>query len=57
VEDIKALAAAGVKPDVIIEEIGKSKSVYSQQDIAAVQQATPPVDPRVIEFMKKTKPS
>lgn len=57
VEDVKALAAAGVKPEVIIDEIGKSKSVYSQQDIAMAQQANPPVDPSVLDFMKKTKPN
>ncbi len=50
VDDIKALSAAGVKPDVIKEEIGESKAVYHPEDIAAAQQAS--VDPSVIECMK-----
>jgi hypothetical protein len=57
VDDIKALASAGVKPDVIIAEIGTSKTVYSQTDIDAAQQASPALDPTVIEAMKKTKTS
>ncbi len=51
-DDVKALASAGVKPDVIIKEIENSKAVYSQQDIASAQQATPPIDPSVIDCMK-----
>jgi outer membrane lipoprotein SlyB len=52
VDDIKALSAAGVKKDVIIQEIGDSKAVYSPTDIVAAQEASPRVDPSVIEFMK-----
>ena len=39
VEDIKALAGAGVKDEVIAAEIKKSKSTFSQQDINELQQA------------------
>ena len=52
VDDIKALTAAGVKKDYIIQEIGDSKAVYSPADIAAAQQANPPVDPAVIDCLK-----
>ncbi len=52
VDDIKALTAAGVKPDAITKEIDISQSKFSPQDIAAAQQANPPVDPAVIEYMK-----
>ena len=52
VDDIKALTAAGVKPDAITKEIDISQSKFSPQDIAAAQQANPPVDPEVIEYMK-----
>lgn len=55
VDDIKALAGAGVKNQVIIDEIKTSKSVYTQQDIDAAQQANPAVDASVIECMKNTK--
>ena len=57
VDDIKALTAAGVKSDVIIAEIGTSKTVYTQQDIDTAQQASPAVDPTIIDCMKKTKTS
>jgi hypothetical protein len=50
VEDVKALASAGVKPEVIKQEIEVSKSTFSPQDIAAAQQAD--VDPDVIECMR-----
>ena len=53
VEDIKVLTAAGVANDVIIEDIGESKAVYSPADITAVQQANPPVDQAVIHYMKR----
>ena len=53
VEDIKALTAAGVANDVIIEDMGESKAVYSPADITAVQQANPPVDQAVIHYMKR----
>jgi predicted lipid-binding transport protein (Tim44 family) len=56
-DDIKALAAAGVKNEVIINEIKTSKTVYTQQDIDAVQQANPAVDASVIDVMKTTKAS
>ena len=52
VDDIKALTAAGVKPDAITKEIDISQSKFSPQDIAAAQQANPPIDPEVIEYMK-----
>jgi predicted lipid-binding transport protein (Tim44 family) len=54
VDDIKALDAAGVKKEVIIAEIGRSKSVYTLADITALQQSDPNIDPAVIECMKKT---
>ena len=50
VDDIKALANAGVKKEVITQEIVTSQSKYSSQDIAAAQQAN--VDPDVINCMK-----
>lgn len=57
VDDIKALDSAGVKKDVIIAEITKSKAVYTPADIAALQQSNPNIDPAVIEAMKKTSSS
>jgi hypothetical protein len=54
VDDIKALDAAGVKKDAIIAEIQRSKSVYTQADIASLQQSDPHIDPAVIDCMKKT---
>ena len=53
VENIKALTAAGVANDVIIEDMGESKAVYSPADITAVQQANPPVDQAVIHYMMR----
>jgi hypothetical protein len=50
--DIKALTAAGVKPDVIKKEIDMSQSKFTSQDVAAAQQANPPIDASVIEDMK-----
>lgn len=50
--DVKALAAAGVKPEAITKEIEISQSKFSQADIAAVQQASPPIDPAVIQCMQ-----
>ena len=41
VDDIKALDSAGVKKDVIIAEIQRSKSVYTQADITALQHPIP----------------
>ena len=52
VDDIKALSAAGVKKEAITQELKISKSKFSPQDIAAVEQANPPVDPEVIAYMK-----
>jgi outer membrane lipoprotein SlyB len=52
VDDIKALDAAGVKKDVIIAEIGRSKSVYTQADITALQQSDPNIDPAILKCMK-----
>lgn len=54
VDDVKAMASSGIKSDVIIAEIQTSKTVFHQQDIDAVQAATPPIDPAVIECMRKT---
>jgi hypothetical protein len=53
VEDIKAMAAAGIKTDVIVDEIKLSKARYSAADIQAAQQAN--VDPSVIECMKENQ--
>jgi len=50
VDDIKALTAAGVKPDAITKEIDISQSKFNPQDIAAAQQAN--VDSAVIDCMK-----
>lgn len=52
VDDIKALTAAGVKPDAITKEIDISQSQFSPQDIATAQQANPPVNADVIAYMK-----
>jgi hypothetical protein len=57
VDDIKALDSAGVKKDVIIAEIQRSKSVYTQAGITALQQSNPNIDPAIIECMKKTASS
>jgi len=57
VDDIKALDSAGVKKEVIITEITRSKSVYTQADITALQQSNPNIDPAIIEAMKKTSSS
>jgi outer membrane lipoprotein SlyB len=54
VDDIKALDSAGVKKEVIIAEIGRSKSTYTPADITALQQSNPNIDPSVIDCMKKT---
>jgi len=54
VDDIKALVSAGVKNDVIITEIQRSKSVYTPADITALQQSNPSIDPSIIDCMKKT---
>jgi predicted lipid-binding transport protein (Tim44 family) len=53
VDDIKALTAAGVKPEAIINAIKESKPAsYSAAEIQAAEQANPPVDPSVIAYMK-----
>ncbi len=51
VDDVKTMSAAGVKGDVIVGEIEKSKSVYSKNDIAAAQQPELKIDPTVIDCM------
>jgi outer membrane lipoprotein SlyB len=56
-DDIKALDSAGVKKDVIIAEIGRSKSSYTQADISALQQSNPNIDPSIIDCMRKTASS
>lgn len=50
VDDIKALAAAGVKDDVVTTEIQRSNSRFGQQDITELQQAG--VSSKVIDFIK-----
>jgi hypothetical protein len=53
IDDIKALTGAGVKPEVIIAEIMKSNSTYSQTDINAAKQVNnPSIAQAVIEYMK-----
>jgi hypothetical protein len=52
VDDIKALDSAGVKKEVIIAEIGRSKSVFTQADITALQQSNPNIDPAIIKCME-----
>jgi hypothetical protein len=37
-----------------MQEIGKSKSIYTHADITALQQSNPNIDPAIIECMKKT---
>jgi predicted lipid-binding transport protein (Tim44 family) len=54
VDDIKALDSAGVKKEVIIAEIGRSKSVFTQADITALQQSNPNIDPAIIKCMKNS---
>ncbi len=54
VDDIKALTAAGVKPDAINKEIEISQSKFCPQDIVAAQQANPPIDAAVIAYMKNS---
>jgi predicted lipid-binding transport protein (Tim44 family) len=54
VDDIKALDSAGVKKEVIIAEIGRSKSVFTQADITALQQSNPNIDPAIINCMKNS---
>lgn len=52
VDDIKAMAGAGIKPDAIIDAIKESKTTYNPSDIEAAEQINPPLDPSVITFMK-----
>ena len=52
VDDIKALASAGVNDNAIEHEIDVSQSKFSQQDIAAAQQANPPIDSTIIAYMQ-----
>ncbi len=54
VDDIRALNSTGVKKEVIITEIERSKSVFTEQDIASLQQSDPNIDPAIIECMKKS---
>jgi TPR repeat protein len=53
VDEIKSLNSAGVKADAITGEIKSTNSKFSQQDIAAAQQAN--VDPAVIDCMKENQ--
>ena len=50
VDEIKTLSSAGVKADTLTDQIKSTNSKFSQQDIAAAEQAK--VDPAVIECMK-----
>lgn len=52
VDQIKELSSAGVKADTIISQIKTTNSRFSAQDIALAQQASPPIDPTVIAYMK-----
>ena len=52
VDDIKALTAAGVKPDAINKQIEMSHSTFTPADISAAQRANPPIDPTVIAYME-----
>ena len=52
VDEIKELSSAGVKADTLIAQIKTTNSRFSAQDIAAAQQAKPPVHPDVIKCMK-----
>jgi hypothetical protein len=42
----------GARKEVIIAEIGKSKSVLTQADITALQQSNPNIDADIIKCMK-----
>jgi hypothetical protein len=42
----------GARKEVIIAEIGKSKSVFTQAGITALQQSNPNIDPDIIKCMK-----
>jgi hypothetical protein len=55
VDDIKALASAGVKDSVVTAEIQRSNSKFSQQDITELQQAH--VSQPVIEYIQKNAAS
>jgi hypothetical protein len=54
VDDLKAMTASGVRSVVIVAEINRSRSIYSQRDIAEAQRAN--LDPRVIQGMRRTNP-
>jgi type II secretory pathway pseudopilin PulG len=57
VDNVSALVAVGLKPEAIIAEIQRSKSVFTQADITALKTSNPNVDPSVIDCMKKTMAS
>jgi hypothetical protein len=42
----------GARKEVIIAEIGRSKFVFTQADITALQQSNPNIDPGIIKCMK-----
>jgi hypothetical protein len=42
----------GARKEVIIAEIGSSKSVFTQAGITALQQSNPNIDPDIIKCMK-----
>jgi len=51
--DIQALAAAGLKPEAINQEIELSHPKYSPDDLVQAGQSQPPLDPQVVECMKR----
>ena len=51
VDEIKGLTKAGLKPDDLVAQIKSTNSKYTQQDVAAAQQAN--VDPAVIQCMNE----
>ena len=52
VGEIQAMSAAGIKSSAIIDAIKESNSVYSSDDIAALQQSDKHVPPEVIDYIK-----
>ena len=52
VDDIEALAVAGVKDDVVISEIQTSNTKFSQKDIGVLQQAG--IHSAVLDYIKSS---
>jgi len=55
VDDVKALASAGVKNEVVTDEIHKSNSRYNPDEITQLQQAG--VNSAVIDYIRKNAAS